>query len=97
MHLSKRLLQCCRIGCYDIIGESGSCPIGPVKIIVRLREKGQQQVKRVGVIGGGQLAWMMAGVAKCLDTDSIVRMYFQILQHRGQLSMPVAFLPIVRP
>jgi len=48
-------------------------PDRPVKIIVRLREKGQQQVKRVGVIGGGQLAWMMAGAAKCLDTELVVQ------------------------
>ncbi|MDY7015408.1 MAG: 5-(carboxyamino)imidazole ribonucleotide synthase [Cyanobacteriota bacterium] len=30
-------------------------------------------VKRVGVIGGGQLAWMMAGAAKTLDLQLIVQ------------------------
>jgi len=30
-------------------------------------------MKRVGVIGGGQLAWMMAGAAKCLDIELVVQ------------------------
>nr|WP_229425957.1 5-(carboxyamino)imidazole ribonucleotide synthase [Lusitaniella coriacea] len=32
-----------------------------------------QPMKRIGVIGGGQLAWMMAGAAKKLDVELIVQ------------------------
>ena len=35
--------------------------------------KQQNKIKRVGVIGGGQLAWMMADAAKKLGVDLIIQ------------------------
>src|SRR4028119_265987 len=31
------------------------------------------QIKRVGVIGGGQLAWMMAGAAEALEIELVIQ------------------------
>ncbi|HEY9747532.1 MAG TPA: 5-(carboxyamino)imidazole ribonucleotide synthase [Allocoleopsis sp.] len=36
-------------------------------------QSGSQPVQRVGVIGGGQLAWMMAGAAKKLGVELVVQ------------------------
>lgn len=39
----------------------------------RLAESSPSNIKRVGVIGGGQLAWMMAGAAKALGIELIIQ------------------------
>ena len=36
-------------------------------------QPGSQPVQRVGVIGGGQLAWMMAGAAKKLGVELVIQ------------------------
>jgi 5-(carboxyamino)imidazole ribonucleotide synthase len=39
----------------------------------RIAESSPSNIKRVGVIGGGQLAWMMAGAAKALGIELIIQ------------------------